>query len=192
MAGAQDHETVSGYPLDEEQLESLLVNARECALNWSTQDGWPVGVIHAYVWHEGRFWITCAVHRHRVAAIRRDPRVSVIVSSAACDPDSGAPGGQATAKGRCIIHEDRETKDWFYPALANKISPDAEAAAAFVERLDSPLRVILEVIPEKWILFDGGKMAKDTAGTLTDEERGPLLSADTERMPRELAKRGLA
>ena len=192
MAGAQDHETVSGYPLDEEQLESLLVNARECALNWSTQDGWPVGVIHAYVWHEGRFWITCAVHRHRVAAIRRDPRVSVIVSSAACDPDSGAPGGQATAKGRCIIHDDRETKDWFYPALANKISPDAEAAAAFVDRLDSPLRVILEVIPEKWILFDGGKMAKDTVGTLTDEERGPLLSADAERMPRELAKRGLA
>jgi hypothetical protein len=192
MAGAQDHETVSGYPLDEEQLESLLTNARECALNWSTRDGWPVGVIHAYVWKDGRFWITCAVHRHRVAAIRRDPRVSVIVSSAACPPDSGAPGGQATAKGRCIIHDDQETKDWFYPALARKTSPDEESAMAFVERLDSPLRVIIEVIPEKWILFDGGKMAKDTAGTLTDEERGPLLSADAERMPKELAKRGLA
>ena len=35
-------------------------------------------------------------------------------------------------------------------------------------------------------------MAKDTAGTLTDEERGPLLSADAVRMPKELAKRGLA
>ena len=82
MAGAQDHETVSGYPLDDEQLESLLTNAGECALNWSTRDGWPVGVIHAFLWKDGRFWITCAVHRHRVAAIRRDPRVSVIVSGA--------------------------------------------------------------------------------------------------------------
>ena len=191
MAGAQDHETVSGYPLDEEQLESLLTNAGECALNWSTRDGWPVGVIHAFLWKDGRFWITCAVHRHRVAAIRRDPRVSVIVSGASCPPGSGAPGGAATAKGRCIIHEDQETKDWFYPEFARKLSPDEESAMAFVDRLDSPLRVVLEVIPEKWILFDGGKMAKDTAGTLTDEERGPLLSADAERMPRELAKRGL-
>ena len=193
MAGAQDHETVSGYPLDDEQLESLLTNAGECALNWSTRDGWPVGVIHAFLWKDGRFWITCAVHRHRVAAIRRDPRVSVIVSGASCPPGSGAPGGAATAKGRCIIHDDQETKDWFYPEFSAKLNPtNPEAAAAFVERLDSPLRVVLEVVPEKWILFDGGKMAKDTAGTLTDEERGPLLSADAERMPRELAKLGLS
>ncbi len=192
MAGAQDHETVSGYPLDDEQLESLLTHAGECALNWVTRDGWPVGVIHAFLWKNGRFWITCGAHRHRVAAMRRDPRVSVIVSGAAAAPGSGAPGGAATAKGHCIIHDDRETKDWFYPEFARKISPDEESAMAFVERLDSPLRVILEVVPEKWILFDGGKMAKDTAGTLTDEERGPLLSADAERLPREMERRGLS
>ena len=193
MAGAQDHETVSGYPLDDEQLESLLTNAGECALNWSTRDGWPVGVIHAFLWKDGRFWITCAVHRHRVSAIRRDPRVSVIVSGASARPGSGAPGGAATAKGRCIIHEDRETKDWFYPEFAAKLNPtNPEAAAGFVKTLDSPLRVVLEVVPEQWILFDAGKFGADAAGALPDDQKGPMLSADAERMPREIERRGIS
>ena len=34
-------------------------------------------------------------------------------------------------------------------------------------------------------------MAKDTAGILTDEERGPMLSSDAERLPTEMAKRGI-
>ncbi len=40
-------------------------------------------------------------------------------------------------------------------------------------------------------MLDSDKMAKDTAGELTDDERGPALEADAERMPRELEKRGL-
>lgn len=187
---AEDHETVSIYPLDDEQREWLLNNCSEAVLNWATQDCWPVGVMHSYVWKDGRVWLTMAAHRHRVAAIRRNPKVSVVISSASA-PGRG-PGQTITIKGRGIIHEDRETKDWFYPALAYKGSPSAEAAEAFVKRLDSPLRVIIEVVPEKWILFDGHKMGKDTAGTLTDEEKGPMLESDAVRMKRELERRGIA
>jgi hypothetical protein len=71
VTAVQDHETVSIYPLDQKQIDSLLAQAGECTLNWSTKDGWPVGVIHAYVWHQGRVWITAAVtaiaSRHCVA-----------------------------------------------------------------------------------------------------------------------------
>ena len=191
MAGVEDHETVSIYPLSEEQIEQLMTNAPECALNWSTRDGWPVGVIHAFVWKDGRVWITAGGHRHRISALRRDPRCSVIVSGATAP--GRAPGGTATIKGRAIIHEDRETKDWFYPALAAKVSgAGSDAAKAFEERLDSPLRVIIEVVPEKWITFDGAKFGADTAGTLPDDQKGPPLSSDADRLPRELARRGLA
>jgi len=194
----QDHEQVSIYPFSEQQREELLSKARECVFNWSTKDGWPVGVVHAFVWHDGRAWITCGVHRHRVAAIRRDPRCSVVVSGVAA-PDG--PNGAITIKGRAIIHDDEETKRWFYPALARgpygraggELTPEAEAQAkAFEERLDSPLRVIIEIVPEKWIMLDSDKMAKDTAGKLSDEERGPLLEADSKRMPEELKRRGLS
>lgn len=195
---SQDHEQVSIYPFSDAQREELLSKARECVFNWTTRDGWAVGVVHAFVWHQGSGWITCGVHRHRVSAIRRDPRCSVVVSGMAA-PDG--PNGAITFKGRAIIHDDEETKAWFYPALARGpygraggtlTAEEEEAAEAFVERLDSPLRIIIEIVPEKWIMLDSDKMAKDTAGELTDEERGPQLEADAVRMPEELHRRGMA
>lgn len=191
MAGVQDHETVSIYPLDEKQREKLLSTATECVLNWSTSDGWPVGVVHSFVWKDGRVWITAAEHRHRIAAIKRDPRVSVVVSGTAVR-DGGGPFGQVTIKGRALIHRDAETKAWFYPALANKTSAEPAAAKAFEDRLDSPLRVILEVVPEKWITFDGAKFGADSAGVLPEDQKGAPLSSDKDRLPKLLKERGLA
>ena len=196
---SEDHEKVSIYPFSDEKKEELLSKAGECTFNWSTKDGWPVGVIHAFVWAKGSGWITCGVHRHRVAAIRRDPRCSVVVSGVAAP---NGPNGAITFKGRAIIHDDEETKKWFYPALAygpyrrggNEADmTDEEKAAAddFVRRLDSPLRVIIEIVPEKWIMLDSEKMGKDTMGQLSDDERGPELEADSKRMPEEIKRRGL-
>ena len=42
------------------------------------------------------------------------------------------------------------------------------------------------------ITFDGIKFAQDTAGTLPDSAKGPMLSADAERLPRELKARGVS
>ena len=97
-----------------------------------------------------------------------------------------------TLKGHATFHEDRETKEWFYRALAKKVSPRDQAGEdAFYSLLDSPLRVILEVEPVKWITFDASKSARDCAGTLPDEEKTPPKSADAERMNKERAQRGL-
>ena len=194
---SEDHEKVSIYPFSDEKKEELLSKAGECTFNWSTKDGWPVGVIHAFVWAKGSGWITCGVHRHRVSAIRRDPRCSVVVSGVAAP---NGPNGAITFKGRAVIHDDEETKAWFYPALARgpyggmtgDLTPEQEAQAkAFEDRLNSPLRVIIEIIPEKWIMLDSDKMAKDTAGQLSDDERGPMLESDAKRMPEEIERRGL-
>jgi len=193
---SEEHEVVSIYPFTDSEREELLSKARECVFNWSTKDGWPVGVVHAFVWRDGRGWITCGAHRHRVAAIRRDPRCSVVVSGVAA-PDG--PNGAITFKGRAIIHDDEETKRWFYPALARgrytgmvgELTPEQDAeATAFEERLNSPLRVIIEIVPEKWIMLDSDKMAKDTAGQLSETERGPMLESDAKRMPAEIERRG--
>ena len=186
---AEDHEVVSIYPHDEAQRDALMTHGGECVLMWATKDGWPVGVIHAYVWEKGRVWITFSAHRHRCAAIRRDPRVSVVVSGRP-NQSPECPNGAITVKGRGIIHEDRETKEWFYRALSGK-NPNKEAAEAFYQILDSPLRVVLEVVPEKWISFDSDKSARDRAGELPDDEKGPRLSADADRMNEERERRGL-
>lgn len=190
MSGArsEDLEAVSMYHLTAPEREELLLSRTECVFMWATRDGWPVGVVMSYLWADGRFWLTLGAHRHRTAAVRRDPRVSVCVSN------GGSRGGgrTATAKGRAIVHEDRATKDWFYPRFAARLRTDPGQVEQFQRLLDTPLRVVLEVVPEKWITYDGDKRVADALGRLPDEARGPKLSSDTERLQRELERRGLA
>lgn len=189
---AHDHEIVSIYGFDEQQIDQLMSQAGECVLMWATQDGWPVGVTHSFVWRDGRVWITFAAHRHRATAIRRDPRVSVQVSGVSGNPKT-CPQGAATMKGTAVFHDDDDTKAWFYQALAKKVSPNSEQGEEqFRSLLDSPLRVILEVIPQKWITFDSAKSGRDMAGTLREDEKTPRLEADASRMNVERDKRGLA
>lgn len=185
---SHDHEIVSIYAMNEEQIDRLMTEARECVLMWSTRDGWPVGVVHSFLWKDNKVWVTFAAHRHRAAAIRRDNRVSVVVSAVTAESVAGA----ATMKGRATFHDDDETKAWFYPALAKKVRPDdKQAEEAFCRMLDSPLRVIVEIEPEKWITYDAEKAGRDMRGELPEDEKTPRLESDRVRMNRERAKRGL-
>ena len=193
MAQTHDHEIVSIYPFTDEEIDALMNNSVECVLMWATKDGWPVGVTHAFVWHEGKIWLTFSSHRHRTAAIRRDNRVSVNVSSHGYPaPNDSLPGGAITFKGRGEFFDDDETKQWFYTALSQKLNPDsAEGEAFFYNLLDSPLRTILAVTPEKRIMYNGTKAAAHMAGTISEDELGERLPVDQERMNAERAKRGL-
>ncbi len=185
----EDYERVSIYNLNEKDQEELLSIATECVFNWCTRDSWPMGVIMSCLWRDGRMWLTAGAHRHRISAVKRNPQVSIVVTSTG---STLGPGKSITIKGRCHIHEDRETKNWFYPAFADHTSIGGpESARAFEAKLDSPIRVILEVVPEKFITYDGIKMLKHTAGVLDESELGPLSESDTERLERELENRGI-
>jgi len=155
------HEDVTGYTLDDRAEERLLHEQNECVFMWANKEGWPVGVVMSYVFRNGRFWLTASGQRQRVAAVRRDPRVAVAVSSKGTSIESSQT---VTYKGRCTIHEDAATKAWFYPALVDVIRPDSSNAYKrhYVDVLDSPRRVILEVEPTARIGFDGSKMHQAT------------------------------
>ena len=191
MTQATDHESVSIYQFTDDEIDSLMTKAGECVLNWGTKDHWPVGVVHSFVWVDGKVWITFASHRHRTTAIKRDPRVSVVVSSRA-HSDPAGPHGQACVKGRAVFHDDRETLTWMYRQLADKVGQgNKEIADDFYSLLDSPLRTCIEITPEKWITFNSAKSTAHRAGTLDESELSAPASSDTERMPAEIAKRGL-
>lgn len=81
MEKAEDHEMVSIYYLDPEDRDALLLEQKECVLNWSTKDSWPMGVVHSYIFRKGKIWITAGAHRHRVSALRRNPKASVVITS---------------------------------------------------------------------------------------------------------------
>ncbi|MBT7335208.1 MAG: hypothetical protein HN856_12590 [Gammaproteobacteria bacterium] len=195
MAQTHDHEIVSIYPFSEEEVDQLMHNSVECVLMWATKDGWPVGVTHAFVWHDGKIWLTFAEHRHRAAAIRRDNRVSVNVSSYgyADGASEDLPGGAITFKGTGEFFSDDETKEWFYNALSAKLNPDSpEGKKFFYNLLNSPLRTILAVTPVKKIMYNGKTAGAHMAGTVSEEELGERLEGDAKRMNKFRQERGLA
>jgi general stress protein 26 len=193
MSQTHDHEIVSIYPFSEKEVDELMNNSNECVLMWATKDGWPVGVTHSFFWHDGKIWLTFAAHRHRAAAIRRDNRVSVNVSSRGYpQEDETLPSGAITFKGRGEFFDDEETKKWFYTALSRKLNPgNKEGEDAFYAILDSPLRVILAVTPEKRIMYNAGLASRHFTGDVKESELGERMSGDTQRMNKERAERGL-
>ena len=188
MNKAENHEVVSIYSLDDDLREAILLEQKECVLNWCTQDEWPMGVIHSYIWRRGSIWITAAAHRHRVSALRRNPKTSVVITSKGTSFDAGK---SITVKGRAKIHEDRDLKMWFYPELAGALRSTPDEVKAFEEMLDSPLRIVIEVVPEKWITYDGAKMRAHTLGTIDESQLAKPLEADTVRLNAEKKRRGL-
>jgi hypothetical protein len=153
----RNYEEVAQFKLEAEACERLLTTQTECTFCWRTAHGWPIGIIMSYVWREGQVWMTASSQRPRVGAVKRDDRVSVVVSSAG----TGLPSQTVTIRGRCKILEDATTKAWFYPALAKVLIPgDVLRQQRFVAMLDSPRRVVMAVQPEKLITFDSEKMGQ--------------------------------
>jgi general stress protein 26 len=195
MAKTHDHEIVSIYPFSDAEVDQLMNASVECVLMWATKDGWPVGVTHAFTWDGGKIWLTFAAHRHRTAAIQRDNRVSVNVSSHGYPPGvgEGLPGGAITFKGHASFHDDAATKHWFYTALSKKLNPSSPAGEKFFyDLLDSPLRTVLSITPVKKIMYNARTAGAHMVGTADEKDLGPRLPSDAERMNAERARKGLA
>lgn len=161
----EDYEDVSVYGLDPGTEAELIAKQNECTFCWVTADGSPMAVIMSYLQHEGRFWMTATAQRKRIPAIRRDGRVVVVITSAGTDLRSGKT---VTYKGSAIVHDDAETKAWFYPALAERLMGrwGEVRVAEFARFLDSPRRVVIEIVPGLRVGYDGEKMR-----VATDEAR---------------------
>ncbi len=166
----ENYEDVTVYGLDDDDEATLLAAQNECTFIWSNREGWPVGVIMSYVFRDGKFWLTASSQRARISAVRRDPRVCVVVTSTG----SSVPRNKTvTYKGTCTIVDDQATKDWFYPALSAAIVRDDEVRReAFASFLDSPRRVVLVVEPTQRIGYDGTKMGKATSEWMGSRQLG--------------------
>lgn len=161
------YEDVSVFSLAAEREATLLAVQTECCFMWTTSDGDPVGVIMNFVHHDGRFWLTCTRRRKRVPAIEARPRVAVAISSRGTDIGISQA---VTYKGTAVVHDDEATKAWMYRTLAEKVRPgDVGKQDAFVAHLDSPGRVVIEIVPDTRIGFDSEAMfaGSPAGGTVT-------------------------
>ncbi|HUW01691.1 MAG TPA: hypothetical protein VMW08_05025 [Acidimicrobiales bacterium] len=165
MEVPKDFEDVSNYPLTDEREQVLYAKQTECTFMWTNKAGEPVGVIMNYIVRDGAFWLTATRRRARIAAIERDPRVAIAISSRGTDIGVSQ---SVTHKGIATVHDDQSTKDWFYRALAAAVRPDSTSQQeSFVDHLDSPGRVVIEVRPTKRIGFDSELMLRDTTAGMS-------------------------
>ncbi len=168
---ATNYDDVKNYRLDPERVEELLNTAGECTFIWANKAGHPIGVTTAFVHVDGKIWMTATRERVRIKAIARDGRSSIVLTS------TGTPmggGKTVTFKGHTVIHDDTETKQWFYKLLASGMGASGHNdennaftsgidPEMFQRFLDTPERIVLEFTPEMSIPFDGDKMAAGTA-----------------------------
>jgi hypothetical protein len=159
----ENYDDVTQYGLTPQKQEALLLAQNELTFIWTTSDGHGMGVTMSYIWRHGRIWCTATEQRARMKALARDPRCSVVISSAGVDDDVSQ---SITFKGRAILHKDQATRDWFYPDFARHARSPAPTPEDFVAFLDTPARIIIEVVPEKVISFDGGVMRDATSAAL--------------------------
>lgn len=158
--GVDDIEDLRGLQVDDSGIAELLAAQTECTFSFCTAEGWPAGVVMSYLYRDGRFWLTAVAQRTHVRAVQRDPRVTLVVSSAG----TSLPGRRMAAiRGQAVVHTDPQTKDWFLPAFVRQHAP--KDPAAFQRLLDSPNRVVLEVVPVRIaVSHDSTKMPGDGRG----------------------------
>jgi hypothetical protein len=155
-----DYEDLTSMQLDDEALRQLVEPGGECVFNWTNRDGYPVGVVVAYVWRDGKFWTTCAERRKRVPALRARPQSGIVINRG---------GKTASYRGDSIVHANGdpdfdEIKGWFYPVLSGfQAAPDDPYRKSFNKFLDSPHRVIIETTADLVVAFDTAKFAAFTA-----------------------------
>jgi len=159
-APISDYEDLANMRLNDVEIRELIKGGGECVFNWTTRDGFPVGVVVAYVYRHGKFWTTCAERRKRVPALRVRPQSAIVVNRG---------GKTASFKGNSIVHTRHdqnwtEVKTWFYKALSGtELAPDNVQARNFEKFLDSPHRVIIETEANLVVGFDTAKFAAHTA-----------------------------
>jgi hypothetical protein len=123
-----------------------------------------MAMVQLFLWRDGRIWTTTSSHKKRVHALRTRPKSCIVVSG---EGTMIGADRSVAVKTTVTIHDDRATKDWFLPAMAAKMNPaDERAAALMTQLLDSPRRVILEHRPIKFIGYDGIAMRDALIGAL--------------------------
>ena len=155
----KDYEDLRGMQLTNDELQDLVSANGECIFNWTTTDGYPVGVVVAYIWKDRKFWTTCAERRKRVPALKIRPQSAIVINRG---------GKTASYKGNSTVHTNAdldfvEIKTWFYRQLSGvDREPDNAYRQAFAKFLDSPHRVIIETDAQLVVGFDTAKFAAFT------------------------------
>ena len=150
-----------------ELRENILQTQRECTLTWNTLDGNCAGTIVTFLWHKESLWMSCPSDIPRVAAIRRNPNVCVVVSVL------GTGFGRdrcISIRGQCVIHDDTEAvRDEVIPMFVQKLGYKSDPKNVIDGMVETPGSVWLEVKPDRLFTSDYNDIMTESLGITTPE-----------------------
>ena len=147
------------YPLESEEFELLLRENAYCEMGHVNGRGYPVVTPMFYVIKDDHIMMSSIKeYRHKVGHLMKNPKMTVCIHN---DGTNVRHQKAILVMGQAKIHDDDALMRDIHWQIIDKyffeLTTDEERAAVF-EAIHTPLRCIIEVVPEKILTWDLGKM----------------------------------
>lgn len=147
------------YPMEREEFELLYRESAYCNMAHIAKTGYPIVTPMFYVIKNDNIMMsTIKNYRLKVGCLMANPKMSVAIHN---DATNVRHQKAILVIGQAKIHDDdammREIHWMIIDKYFFELETDAQRQAAF-EAVHTPLRCIIEVIPEKIMTWDLGKM----------------------------------
>jgi len=147
------------YPMEQEEFELLYRNNAYCNMGHVNKRGYPVVTPMFYVIKNDNIMMsTIKNYRLKVGCLTENPKMSVAIHN---DGTNVRHQKAILVMGQAKIHDDdafmREIHWMIIDKYFFELETDEQRQVAF-EAVHTPLRCIIEVVPEKIFTWDLGKM----------------------------------
>ena len=143
------------------ETAAFLESARTVILTTIGPDGVPDPVAMWFVLRDGEIWMRTYAKSQKVANIRRDPRVAILIE----DGERYAELRGLQVSGRLEISEDLDVICDIAAALLVKyegLDPEHVPAAREAYRPTAAKQVAMRLVPERTVSWDHAKLMTDT------------------------------
>jgi nitroimidazol reductase NimA-like FMN-containing flavoprotein (pyridoxamine 5'-phosphate oxidase superfamily) len=150
----------SEYPMEKDDFNELFYNGRYCEMAHINSKGYPIVTPMFYVVINDHVHLSSIKgYRYKVHALEKRPKMTVCIHN---DGMILRHQKSILVVGQARVSDDEELRKKVHWTIIDKYWFDAvgEQRQAAFEAIHTPLRAIIEVIPEKIISWDFGKMVK--------------------------------
>jgi len=147
------------YPMELDEFELLFRENAYCEMAHVNKRGYPVVTPMFYVIKDDNIMMSSIKeYRHKVGCLTENPKITVSIHN---DGTNVRHQKAILVMGQAVIHDDDALMRDIHWQIIDKyffeLTTDEEREVAFTA-VHTPLRCIIEVVPEKILTWDLGKM----------------------------------
>jgi len=151
----------SEYPMEKVDFDELLYNGRYCEMAHVNSKGYPIVTPMFYVVINGNIHVSSIKgYRYKVHAVEKRPQMSISIHN---DGMELRHQKSILVVGQGKVSYEEELKRKIHWAIIDKYwkqVTDPELRKSAFEAVHTPLRAIIELVPERVISWDFGKMVQ--------------------------------